>query len=235
VDDGHAPVTGRSWPVIGRLWLGLPGVVLALVAVSTAVGAQSPIPVAPPASGATTTPVASPAPADCTSAAALLPASIDDRSLQATVTSGVAAIDPDELLDPLLASLGRVRTDVCVVSFRYGDAPGALAGGLLRIAGAGVTDLAERFVDAMRERLVAYGAETSPGSVAAGGRTVWSLDVTADGTRSRVLATQIGDNVLLTTDVPTMDRLVPLLVVDGTSSPSEAVPSSSAAPDSPAG
>lgn len=225
----------RSWAVTGCLRLGLLGVTLALLAVSTAVGARSPVPSAPPASGAATAPVASPASADCTSAAALLPASIDDRPLQATVTSGVAAIDPDELLDPLLASLGRARTDVCVVSFRYGDAPGALTGGLLRITGAGVTDLAERFVDAMRERLVAYGAEASPGSVAAGGRTVWSLHVTADGTRSRVLATQAGDDVLLTTDIPTMDRLVPLLVADATPSPSAAVPSSWAAPASPAG
>ena len=62
-------------------------------------------------------------PPDCTSAAACCPHPSTTWRSTRPRHSGVAAIDPDELLDPLLASLGRGRPDVCVVAFRYGDAP----------------------------------------------------------------------------------------------------------------
>jgi hypothetical protein len=224
VDDGHAPVTPRLRP-------GLLAGLIATFVLTTAVGAQSPLP-----SRATSSPTPSAAttPADCGQLVGLLPPSLDDQPLDATATSGVAAIDPDELLDPLLGSLGRARADVCVVAFRYGGASRALAGQLLRISGAESGDLAERFVDALRERLVAYGAQASPSSLQAAGRPVWSLDVTADDQRSQVVAAQLDDIVLLTTGLDAMDRLLPLLVVDLTPSPSTAVPSPSVVPASPA-
>ena len=124
---------------------------------------------------------------------------------------------------------------MCVVAFRYGDAPDALAGQLLRIADVEVADLAERFVGALRERLVAYGAAASPRGVEAGGGSAWMLDVTADGRRSQVVATQLDDTLLLTSGLPAMDRLVPLLLIDVTASPSDALPSPSTAPAGPAG
>jgi hypothetical protein len=88
-------------------------------------------------------------------------------------------------------------------------------------------------VDVLWERLVAYGAQASPSSVEADGRTVWSLDVTAAGQRSLVAAAQLEDAVLLTTGLDAMDRLLPLFVEAFTPSPSEAAPSTpEAAPSS---
>jgi len=226
--------------VRARLWTGLLIGILAIAAGMTAVGAQSSVPLSSPAPPSS--PTGSPAVADCSAAVGMLPQTVDDQPLDATITEGVAAIDPDELLDPLLASLGRTRADVCVVAFRYGDAPDAPAGQLLRIAGAAVTDLAQRFLDALRERLVAYGAQADRASVEAGGRTVQALDVSAEGDRSQVAVAQLGDVLLLTTGVDALDRLLPLLAAAPGSSPieagptsSSAVPAPSMAPASPAG
>lgn len=210
-----------------RLWTGLLLGVLTIAAGTTVARAQSPAPLSPSPSVPPPSPTGSPAVADCSSAIGMLPQTVDDQPLDATMTEGVAAIDPDELLDPLLASLGRTRTDVCVVAFRYGDAPDGLAGQLLRIAGAAVTDLAQQFLDALRERLVAYGAQADRASVEAGGRIVQTLDVTAEGERSQVVVAQLGDVLLLTTGVDAMDRLLPLLAAGPGSSPTEVGPSSS--------
>lgn len=109
----------------------------------------------PPSPAASTAPGS----ADCGSVAARLPAEIDGVPVEQGITAGVAAIDPDELLDPLLVSLGRMRSDVCLVDFHAGKGAGALAGQVLRIAGVDVSDLAERFSSAIGARLRAYGAQ----------------------------------------------------------------------------
>ncbi|MCY7418041.1 MAG: hypothetical protein LH650_06015, partial [Chloroflexi bacterium] len=77
-----------------------------VAALASSVAAQSPAP-------------SSPSAADCVPVAALLPPRIDDLVLVSSIVPGVAAIDPEELLDPLLASLGRARWDVCVVVLAY--------------------------------------------------------------------------------------------------------------------
>src|SRR5690349_10996910 len=94
--------------------------------------AQSPV---PGSSAPMASPIASDGPVDCDPIAARLPRSLDDRALHVTITDGDAAVDPDELLDPLLTQLGRGRRDVCLVVFRYGDGAEEVAGQLLRIAG----------------------------------------------------------------------------------------------------
>jgi len=205
---------------MARPWIGVAAMILAMAAGMTAAGAQSPMPstspspvsqVPSPAPSSAVSPSPAAVVADCSAVAALLPASVDDLTLDATTTSGVAAIDPDELLDPLLASLGRARSDVCVVAFRYGDSPDALAGQLLHIAGAAVPDLAARFADALRLQLVAYGAVASPLAVESDGRPIWTLAISADGTHSKIVAAQLDDTLLLTTAQPAMDRLLALL------------------------
>ena len=207
------------------------------MAAATSSPVLSPSPAASPAASPSASPVASATPADCTPAAARLPRSVDHLRLDATISAGVSAIDPDELLDALLGSLGRTRADVCVVAFRYGGATDSLAGQLLRIAGVRVTDLAERFVDALRDRLVAYGAQASPASVEDGGGSdggrIWTLDITAGGQRSQVVATQLEDILLVTSDVAAMNRLRPLLVVGVAPSPSGVAPAPSAGMPSP--
>ena len=181
--------------------------------------AAPPSSAAPSSPGVPSSPGASATAADCTAAAALLPASLDDLPLDATTSPGVAAIDPDELLDPLLAALGRGRSDVCVVAFRYGGAPDALAGQLLRIADVSVPDLAARFAVALRDQLVAYGDEASPQVGESAGQVIWTLGVTADGAASQVVVTQLDDMLLLTTGMPAMERLAPLLVKASTPEP----------------
>jgi len=212
---------------------------IATVAASSITGAQSLHPSGAVAASAPPSPgtLASASPADCTAAAALLPRTVDRQHLDAVTSGGVSAIDPDELLDPLLGSLGRSRADVCVVAFRYGAQADALAGQLVRIQGVHVDDLAQQFLDAIRAQLVAYGAQASPASDVEGG--VWTLDVSAGGQRSHVVATQLGDVLLVTSDAAAMDRLLPLLALVATSSPapgepSPSTPSRSLAPSSPA-
>jgi len=228
VDHGYAPVTQR--PHAGILVGVLASIALASpMAAATSSPVLSPSPAASPSAS----PVASATPADCTPAAARLPRSVDHLRLDATISAGVSAIDPDELLDALLGSLGRTRADVCVVAFRYGGATDSLAGQLLRIEGVRVTDLAERFVDALRDRLVAYGAQASPASAQDGGGSIWTLDITAGGQRSQVVATQLEDILLVTSDVAAMNRLRPLLVVGVAPSPSGVAPAPSAGMPSP--
>jgi hypothetical protein len=194
---------------------------LAIVALTSPATAQSPGP-----AGSLSSPVASPAatpaatPADCASASALLPPVIDDLSVVTTTTPGVLAIDPEELLDPLLVSLGRSRTDVCVVVFRYGSGAGALVGQLLHISGADVPDLAGRFTDALRDRLVAYEGEAVASVIAIDGQPVWSLDVTASGQHSQVLTYQLGDTLLVMSEPSAMGRLLASVTLSVPPSPS---------------
>lgn len=174
-----------------------------------------------------------PGPADCGPIAARLPAEIDGGRVEHNITAGVAAIDPDELLDPLLASLGRMRSDVCLVDVHAGEGPDALAGQLLHIAGVDVPDLAERFSTAIGARLRAYGAQVLATTVEVGGRTLPVLEVTAAGQPSQILAAQLGDAVLIATTPGAMRRLLPVLGGDPSAPPttsSPAAPSASARP-----
>ncbi len=200
MDDGHAQV--RAWRGAATA-AGL----LAIVVLASSVAAQSPAP-------------SSPSAADCVPVAAVLPPRIDDLVLVSNIVPGVAAIEPEELLDPLLGSLGRARSDVCVVVLAYGSGSAAVSGQLLHIQGASVPDLAARFSDAVQERLVAYGAGAVSTVSEVDGRPVWSLVVTAQGQVSQVLAWQMGDTLLVTSDSSAMSRLVPLLDVTVGPSPS---------------
>ncbi|MCY7417472.1 MAG: hypothetical protein LH650_03075, partial [Chloroflexi bacterium] len=95
----------------------------------------------------------------------------------------------------------------------YGSGSATVSGQLLHIQGASVPDLSARFSDAVRERLVAYGAGAVSTVSDVAGRQVWTLDVTAQGQVSQVLAWQLGDTLLVTSDAAAMSRLVPLLAV----------------------
>ncbi len=202
-------------------------VVLASVALAAWLSSVPGVTAQTPAASLPSIPTASPAPADCGAAAALLPRTIDDQQLRTTITEGIAAIDPDDLLDPLLASLGRSRDDVCLVAFRFGTGSDSLAGELLRIAGADTTGLGERFAAALRDRLETYGAQASASPVWVDGEPAWQLGVVADGQASDIVIDQLGDTLLLTSGLDSLRRLVPLLAADGAPPPSpSAVPAS---------
>lgn len=182
--------------------------VVALTATGTAsVAGASPDPSGPPAPAMSPPP--SRTPVDCAPTAAILPPTIDDVPVTARTTPGVAAIDPDDLLDPMLADLGRTRADVCVVVFRYGEADDALTGQLVRIVDTGASDLAGRFVAILRGAVVAQGGTASPSVLDLGGQTVWSLQVLADGEETRILTWQVGDTLLVTSGLEPMERLLP--------------------------
>ena len=204
---------GRGTPTAAGL--------LAIVLLASSVAAQSPAP-------------SSPSVTDCVPVAAVLPPRIDDVVLVSSIVPGVAAIDPEELLDPLLASLGRARSDVCVVVLAYGSGSTAVSGQLLHIQGASVSDLAARFSDAVRERLIGYGAGAVSTVSYLAGQKVWSLDVTTQGQVSQVLAWQLGDTLLVASDPAAMSRLVPLLAVavgpSPSSEPGSGPPSTAPAP-----
>ncbi len=163
-------------------------------------------------------------PVDCGSLAALLPSTLEGRAVTITVSPGISAIDPDDLLDPLLASLGRTRDDVCVVAFQYGEGQ-AMAGRLLHIEGAAIPDLAGRFVLALRDRLVEYGAMASAAPTDAAGEPTWQLRITAGGKPSEVMVHGFGDTLLVTSSRASMGRLMGLI-------PTDPVPGSLAPPRS---
>lgn len=196
---------------------------LALAATGVASGAS-------PGPSGSPTPVASPSrvPVDCGSTAALLPPAIDGLQVIASTTAGVAAIDPDDLLDPMLAALDRDRTDVCVVVFRYGETDDALVGQLVRIMDTHASDLAGRFVAILRGAVVAQGGTASPSVIDLDGQTIWSLDVLAKGQDTRIMTWQMGDTLLVTSGLEAMERLVP-------ATRGEFAPPSSTAPASPSG
>ncbi len=202
-------------------------VVLASVAFAAWLSSVPGVMAQTPAASLPSIPTASPALADCGAVAAILPRTIDDQQLHMTITEGVAAIDPDDLLDPLLASLGRTRDDVCLVAFRFGAGSGSLAGELLRIAGADTTGLGERFAAALHDRLVAYGARASASPADIDGAPAWQLGVVAGGQASDIVIDQLGDTLLLTSGLDALRRLLPLLAADGAPLPSpSAVPAS---------
>jgi hypothetical protein len=180
-----------------------------LVVVLTVMGAAAGAGASPdPSASPVPVPSSSRVPVDCGSTAASLPPTIDGVGVIASTTAGVATIDPDELLDPMLIDLGRTRADVCVVVFRYGEADDALTGQLVRIVDTHASDLAGRFVAMIREAVVGQGGTASPSVLDLDGQTVWSLDVLAGGQDTRVLAWQMGDTLLVTSGLDAMGRLV---------------------------
>lgn len=223
MDDGHAPVTQRG------LCLPLAVVVLLACVGTVPALAQS---VAPPSVGGL---VASPAgssaapwtsiaptraPIDCTATAAHLPRILAGRELHVTITDGVSAIDPDELLDPMLSELGRSHGDVCLVVFRYGDGAEELAGQLLVIAAVdpGI-DLAGVFAATMSQQLETYGARASVAPTSLDGDAIWRIDVIADDQPSVILVHQLGDMLLLTSDQAAMRQLLEVLSASPQGSP----------------
>ena len=137
-----------------------------------------------------------------------------------TTTSGVGAIDPDDLLDPMLAGLGRTPADVCIVIFRYGQADDALAGQLLRIVDAHVPDLAGRFVAVLRGAVVTQGGTASPSVTDLDGQTIWSLHTVVKGRETDILAWQLDDTLVVTSGLEAMDRLVAAFRAELAPSPS---------------
>ena len=175
-----------------------------------AAAGASPEPSAPPLASASLGPVASASrlPVDCDSTEASLPRVIDGVQVSTTTTAGVSAIDPDDLLDPMLAGLGRTPADVCIVIFRYGQADDALAGQLLRIVDAHVPDLAGRFVAVLRGAVVTQGGTASPSVTDLDGQTIWSLHAVVKGRETDILAWQLDDTLVVTSGLAAMDRLV---------------------------
>jgi hypothetical protein len=209
VDHGYPPVRQRLLLLL----------VFALVVGSGIPGTSvARTPSAPPSAG----PAASREPADCGPVAATLPGAIAGQPAQVTITQGVAAIDPDELLDPWLAVLGRSRGDVCLVAFRYGDGHDAIAGQLLRVAGADAdtNDLGGDLAAALRDRLVSYGAQATLSLVDVDGDPVWRLAITADGQPSDVLVYQLGDTLLMTFGLDSMGLMLAALRPAGSPAPS---------------
>jgi hypothetical protein len=202
-------------------------VALGITGALSAIGASpepsaSTLPSASPRPSASLGPAASASrlPVDCDSTAASLPRVIDGVQVSTTTTAGVSAIDPDDLLDPMLAGLGRTQADVCIVIFRYGQADDALAGQLLRIVDAHVPDLAGRFVAILRSAVVTQGGTASPSVTDLGGQTVWSLHAEVKGRETEILAWQLGDTLVVTSGLQAMDRLVEAVRGDLAPSPS---------------
>ncbi|MBX3029964.1 MAG: hypothetical protein KF809_07370 [Chloroflexi bacterium] len=202
---------------------GAPGLVLALMALGLVggVAAQGPSPgpsssgaPAPPPSGLASSAVPVPSasaavdvsPVPSSSAAPIvscqdllvaLPATMGAGTLRAATSRGIEGIDPDDLLDPLLASLGRSRDDLCGVRFGYPPAAGP-TGELLRIRDVAVDDLATRVGGALVARLRSYGAQVTDESVVVGEVTGLSIVVVADGQTSGLTVLGTGpDTVLL--------------------------------------
>jgi hypothetical protein len=165
------------------------------------------------------TSVASPTPsstgvpaADCADLVALLPADLGDGlELRATPTTGVEGIDPDDLLDPFLASVGASRADVCGVDLRAGDETAGSAALVLRVR-ATLPDLADTFAAALAERLRGYGQTVAEDRSDVGGRPVHRLSVTASGATTMVLvAAATPDSVLVTSSDDLLEALLPWL------------------------
>lgn len=183
------------------------GVVLAVTPGN--IGARSSEP--PRSSGPSMAPAGSPGPspapssagsspaADCTDLALLLPSELGDGlTLTAEVADDVAGLDPDDLLDPFLRTLGRHRADLCSVSIRYGAEPTDLVGLLLRVRGAG-PGIAKVLAGALAERLREYGGEVSLESVDVPTGSATRLGISASGEETLLLmAAATTDSVLLT-------------------------------------
>jgi hypothetical protein len=138
----------------------------------------------------------------------------------------VEGIDPDDLLDPLLRSLGRERTDVCGVTLRTADPP--RVGMLLRIRGGG-PDLAGALAGALADRLRAYGQVVSTDRFEVGGVPVSRLLVGAAASATPLLVIGVtADSVLLTDSTELAETLVAALSQTSPSVPSG--PPASAAP-----
>jgi hypothetical protein len=149
---------------------------------------------------------------DCADLVALLPADLGDGSaLRVTPTTGVEGIDPDDLLDPFLASVGASRDDVCGVDVRAGDDAAGSAALVLRVRGT-LPDLAATFAAALAERLRGYGQTVAEDRSDLGGRPVHRLSVTASGATTLVLvAAATPDSVLVTSSDDLLRGLLPWL------------------------
>ncbi len=198
------------------LWSGVPGVL-----------AQSLDASRPPGS-APITPSASPRSDPCAPMSGL-PAAMDGRTLDVTISEGVTTIDPQDLIDPLLAGLGRTHEDVCVASVGTGHGGDALAGQLLRVAGADAPDLAERLAVTLSDRLTRLGARASASPTDLDGTTVWTLDIVAEGQPTHIVIGQVGDTLLITSDPVALRFLATLLMSAAAPSPSPALRSASPA------
>ena len=198
-------------------------VVLFVLAVPVSAASPGPTARALPASPPSSTAPALPA-ADCRDLAALLPARVGDGiPLTATRTSGVEGIDPDDLLDPFLDSMGLGRSDVCGLSLRTGDDPTDAAALLLRVRGAR-PGLATPFAAAIAKRVRGYGQAVVEDGIDVDGRAVRRLSITASGVATVLLiAAASPDAVLLTESTELLRALLPSL-------PGEPVPAPSGEP-----
>lgn len=167
-------------------------------------GASSAEPSASIVPSSSTTPVGSPGPSpstppvvSCQDLLIALPPVIGDGTLRAATSRGVEGIDPDDLLDPLLASLDRTRDDVCGVRFGYPPADGP-TGQLLRIRDVALEDLATQIGVALAAQLRSYGAQVVDESVTVEGVPGITLSVLADDQSSGLtILTVAPDTVLL--------------------------------------
>ncbi len=151
-------------------------------------------------------PGASPASADCSDLAAVVSGGLDDGAgLEATPTTGIEAIDPDDLLDPFLSSLGLGRTDVCGVMLRYGPEPAT--GMLLWIRDAG-PGLGPSLATALADRLRGYGQAVAEETLAVSGAPVTRLRIASTGGDSLLLVASFGSGPVLLTGSPALVEVV---------------------------
>lgn len=175
---------------------------IALAMAPGAAAAQSPEPsVAPSAAAA----------AACDDLASLLPGEVGDGlALEAEVGEGVDGFDPDDMLDPFLASLGLGREAVCSVGIRYGPTTSDQIGLLVRVQGAG-PGLAEGLATALAERLREYGSEVRQEAVGLPSGPATRLSIVASGDASALLvAAATADAALLTPSEALALALLPL-------------------------
>lgn len=147
-------------------------------------------------------------PVDCADLEVLLPTDLGEGlGLTAEVGSGVDGFEPDDMLDPLLGSLGLGRDDVCSVGIRYGSPPTDLIGLLVRVRGAG-PGLAGNLAGALAERLREYGSEVLEETFETPGGSATRLRIHASGTESQLLVTAATtDTALLTGSESLLDAL----------------------------
>jgi hypothetical protein len=195
---------------------------LVTVAVPTSASSAADIASTGPAASQAVTPSPAPA-ADCTDLVALLPANLGDGSaLTATPTVGVQGIDPDDLLDPFLASVGAGRDDVCGVSLRADDEAVGSVALLLRVRGSG-PGLAATFSAALADRLRGYGRSVAEDDTAIEGSTVHRLTITSSGATTVLLvAAATPDSVVVSPSHDLLAHLLPWL--PGAPSASSSVP-----------
>ncbi|MFN8517868.1 MAG: hypothetical protein U0667_00445 [Chloroflexota bacterium] len=163
-------------------------------------------------------PAASHEPAACLDLLDLPPEDLgDDRLLTAEAASGVEDFDPDDMLDPFLASLGLDRDDVCSVGIRYGPAATTdLIGLLVRVRGAG-TGLGEGLASALADRLREYGNEVTQESIDVPPKVATRLRIVASGAETQLLVADAASDVALVT--PSQELLEALLPLVPAASP----------------